>query len=64
MSFLPRSAMRETADVWGAGLDLLKGAPHGLMIDTAWRDVAAGKIIAWLSDVGSRQEAGRQRSAQ
>jgi len=62
--FLPRSAMQETADVWRADLDVLKGAPHGLMIDTAWRDATAGKIIAWLSDVDSRQEAGRQRSAQ
>ena len=62
--FLPRSAMQETADVWGAELDLLKGAPHGLMIDTAWRDIAAEKIIAWLSAVDSRSDAGEQRSAQ
>jgi pimeloyl-ACP methyl ester carboxylesterase len=62
--FLPRSAMQETADVWRADLDLLKGAPHALMIDTAWRDIAAEKIIAWLSEVDSRSDAGRQRSAQ
>jgi pimeloyl-ACP methyl ester carboxylesterase len=46
--FLPRSALQETADVWGADLDLLKGAPHALMMDTAWRDVTAGKITDWL----------------
>jgi hypothetical protein len=34
------------------------------MIDTAWRDVAAEKIIAWLNEVDSRSDAGRQRSAQ
>ena len=47
--FLPRSALQETADLWGAELDLLKGAPHALMTDTVWRDVVAEKIIAWLS---------------
>ena len=62
--FLPRSAMQETADVWGAELHLLKGAPHGLMIDTAWREIAAEKIIAWLNEIDSRSDAGEQRSAQ
>ena len=62
--FLPRSAMQETADVWGVELHLLKGAPHGLMIDTAWREIAAEKIIAWLNEVDSRSDAGEQRSAQ
>ncbi|MGO9675607.1 MAG: alpha/beta hydrolase [Methylocella sp.] len=52
--FLPRSAMQETADVWRAEFDLIKGAPHALMIDTVWRDITAEKIIAWLSSVESR----------
>lgn len=47
--FLPRSAMQETADFWDADLEVLKGAPHGLMIDTAWRDITAEKIDAWMN---------------
>ncbi|ACK49711.1 alpha/beta hydrolase fold protein [Methylocella silvestris BL2] len=46
--FLPRTAFQETADFWKAELELLEGAPHALMIDNVWRDVAAGKILAWL----------------
>jgi pimeloyl-ACP methyl ester carboxylesterase len=55
--FLPRSALQETADAWGADLDLLNGAPHGLMIDTAWRDVTAEKIIDWLDRLQTRSDA-------
>lgn len=51
--FLPRSALQEIADLWKADLDVLKDAPHGLMIDTAWRDIAAEKIIAWLGGVSA-----------
>ena len=47
--FLPRCAMQETADFWQADLEVLRGAPHGLMIDTAWRDIAAEKIGAWMN---------------
>ncbi|WP_210253611.1 alpha/beta hydrolase [Methylocella tundrae] len=46
--FLPRSALQEIADFWQGDLEVLPGAPHGLMIDTAWRDITAEKIIAWL----------------
>lgn len=52
--FLPRSAMQETADLWRTELDLLKGAPHALMSDTAWRDVVADKIIEWLDGIETR----------
>jgi pimeloyl-ACP methyl ester carboxylesterase len=52
--FLPGSAMQETADAWGAELDILKGAPHALMTDTAWRDIVAEKIIAWLDRIEIR----------
>ena len=62
--FLPRSAMQETADAWGADLDLLKGAPHGLMIDTAWRDVTAEKIIDWLDRLQTRSDAAAEGFAQ
>ncbi len=62
--FLPRSAMQETADAWGADLDLLKGAPHGLMIDTAWRDVTAEKIIDWLDRLQIRSDAAAEGFAQ
>jgi pimeloyl-ACP methyl ester carboxylesterase len=47
--FLPRCAMQETADFWQADLEVLRGAPHGLMIDSVWRDIAAEKIDAWMN---------------
>ena len=46
--------MQETAVLWRTNLNLLKGAPHGLMIDTVWRDLAAEKIIAFLDTIDSR----------
>ncbi len=57
---LPSFAMQETADLWQTELDLLEGAPHGLMIDTAWRDVTADRIIAWLNTIDSPGGAGRR----
>ncbi len=57
--FLPRSALQETADAWSVELELLKGAPHALMINSAWRDIAAEKIIGWLDEVSARRHAER-----
>ncbi|WP_395665620.1 alpha/beta hydrolase [Methylocella sp.] len=49
--FLPRSAFQETADAWRGTLEILPGGPHALMLDPAWRDLAAARILAWLRDV-------------
>ncbi len=46
--FLPPTAMQEIADFWSADLEMLEGAPHGLMLDSVWRDIVAEKIVAWL----------------
>jgi len=46
--FLPSSAFRETANFWKAELDVLKGAPHGLMLDHTWWQPVADRILAWL----------------
>jgi len=47
--FLPSSAFRESANFWKAELDILKGAPHGLMLDHAWWQPAADCILTWLA---------------
>lgn len=49
--FLPRSAFQEIADFWQGDLEVLQGAPHALMLDTAWRDIAASRILAWLGKI-------------
>lgn len=46
--FLPMVSLHECALYHGADLDLLKGAPHGLMLDRGWWQPAADSIIAWL----------------
>ena len=46
--FLPTSAFRETATYFRADLEILNGAPHGLMLDTVWWQPTADKVIAWL----------------
>jgi pimeloyl-ACP methyl ester carboxylesterase len=47
-AFLPSSAFRETATYFKGELEILPGAPHGLMLDDAWWQPTADKIIAWL----------------
>jgi pimeloyl-ACP methyl ester carboxylesterase len=47
--FLPVSALRETATFFDADLQILQGAPHGLMIDSAWWKKAADAILTWLA---------------
>lgn len=49
-AFLPVAAFRETATFWGAELNILQGAPHGLMVDTAWWQPAADTILEWLEE--------------
>jgi pimeloyl-ACP methyl ester carboxylesterase len=46
--FLPVSAFRETATFFDAELQILQGAPHGLMIDEVWWKKAADEILAFL----------------
>ncbi|OIQ98332.1 Non-heme chloroperoxidase [mine drainage metagenome] len=50
--FLPISAFRETATFWHADLEILHGAPHGLMLDHHWRQPSADAILAWLAKKG------------
>jgi pimeloyl-ACP methyl ester carboxylesterase len=50
--FLPTSAFRETATFFRADLQILHGAPHGLMLDEAWWQPTADAIIAWLATKG------------
>lgn len=47
--FLPVSAFRETATFFDAELQILHGAPHGLMIDSVWWKKAADTILSWLA---------------
>ncbi len=46
--FLPGAAFRETATFFQAELQMLKGAPHGLMLDELWWQPTADTILAWL----------------
>jgi len=46
--FLPVSAFRETATFFEAELEILHGAPHGLMLDEAWRKKAADETLSFL----------------
>jgi pimeloyl-ACP methyl ester carboxylesterase len=47
--FLPLSAFHETATFFEADLQILQGAPHGLMIDSVWWKTAADAILSWLA---------------
>lgn len=51
--FLPVSAFRETATFFKADLEILKGAPHGLMLDDAHWPAAAETIAGWLDEKGT-----------
>ena len=46
--FLPTNCLRESATYFDGDLIVLKGAPHGLMLDTAWWQPAADTVIGWL----------------
>lgn len=46
--FLPVSAFRETATFFDAELQILQGAPHGLMIDSVWWKKTADAILSFL----------------
>lgn len=46
--FIPTVSLRETATYFSGELDLLKGAPHELMLDAQWWQPSADSIIAWL----------------
>ena len=51
-TFIPLSALRETAHYFNSDLDILAGAPHGLMLDTVWWQPTADHIMAWLARNG------------
>ncbi len=46
--FMPVTGLHESATYFRADLDILKGAPHGLMIDDHWWQPTADSILAWL----------------
>jgi pimeloyl-ACP methyl ester carboxylesterase len=45
---IPTISLSEAALYHGADLDVLKGAPHGLMLDLAWWQPSADSVLAWL----------------
>jgi len=47
---VPSFALYETAAYFDAELRVLKGAPHGLMLDTVWWEPVADSILDWLAD--------------
>ena len=49
---VPSFALYETASYFDADLEVLSGAPHGLMLDTAWWKISADKTLAWLAEQG------------
>lgn len=46
-TFIPVSALRETASYWDADLAVLPGLAHGVMLDHGWEQ-AATAILDWL----------------
>jgi pimeloyl-ACP methyl ester carboxylesterase len=51
-TLVPSFALFETATYFGADLDILAGAPHGLMLDTTWWHNVAERTRAWLETKG------------
>ncbi len=49
---VPSFALYETASYFDAELEVLPGAPHGLMLDTSWWKITADKTLAWLESKG------------
>jgi len=49
---VPSVALTEAAAYFDAELQILSGAPHGLMLDTAWWKTTADRTLAWLADRG------------
>ncbi len=47
---VPPSALIETATYFNAELSILKGAPHGLMLDDCWWQPTAERTLAWLEN--------------
>lgn len=45
---VPSFALYETAAYFDAELDILPGAPHGLMLDSLWWEITAEKTLNWL----------------
>ncbi|RAU21334.1 alpha/beta hydrolase [Paramagnetospirillum kuznetsovii] len=49
---VPSFALYETAAYFDADLEVLSGAPHGLMLDTLWWEPTADKTLQWLLEKG------------
>lgn len=45
---VPPSALIETSTYFSAELSILKGAPHGLMLDDCWWEPTADRTLSWL----------------
>jgi pimeloyl-ACP methyl ester carboxylesterase len=49
---IPTADLREAAAFYDAELEIFDGAPHGLMLDSAWWQPTADRILAWLATQG------------
>lgn len=49
---VPSFTLYETANYFKADLDVMVGAPHGLMLDTLWWEPSADKVLSWLVENG------------
>jgi len=49
---VPIFALHETAHAFDADLEVLAGAPHGLMLDPLWVEPTAARLLAWLDSRG------------
>ncbi|OAN51435.1 hydrolase [Paramagnetospirillum marisnigri] len=45
---VPSFALYETAAYFDAELEVMSGAPHGLMLDSLWWEPTADRILGWL----------------
>lgn len=54
-SFIPLSEVNATAWLWGAESRILSDAPHVMMLDHTWRQVAA-IMEEWLEPLGGRSD--------
>lgn len=48
---IPPLALHQSALAYNADLEIMTGAPHGMMLDNCW-PIAAGHIAAWLDKRG------------
>ncbi|WP_231376260.1 hypothetical protein [Magnetospirillum fulvum] len=59
---IPTADLREAAAFYGAELEIFDGAPHGLMLDSAWWQPTADRILVWLAAQGFGGDAAAQKA--